>query len=140
MERIETKVQEKKEGGEWAVSLNMPSMMAEAVELYGEDAVFALFTAQLKIKMQAVARENFKAGKSREEVETILDEFKPGRSGKTSLKNRALVALTENADKILADASLKSKVMAAFSGNNYKEVLVLLGIVVADDEDGENEE
>lgn len=73
-------VQDNKKPENWkfAASREFPDTAAELADVYGDEAVVELFTAQFKIAFQAVVRRLAEAGKTDEEIEAIMRDWKPG--------------------------------------------------------------
>lgn len=115
------------EGGEWQVTMSLPETVDEALDIYGQDGVLSLFNAGLKVKLQNIARSNFKAGKSREEVETLLAQYRPGQSSRKSKKSQAAELIVQRAMDIANDPELKEKVINAFQSQDWQTVIDLLG-------------
>ena len=114
------------EGQEWEYAVPVPETLDEAAEVYGEDGTFNVFMAGLKVKLQNRARESFRSGKTREEVELEVSSYKPGAPIRASIKDRALNLITGKASEIEADADLKNKVAQAFRKGKFKDVVSLL--------------
>ena len=116
-----------KDGGEWEVGIGLPETLDEAKEIYGDDGVLTLFNAGLKVKLQAIARNNFKSGKNREEVEAMMAEYRPGRSTRKGNKQRAYEMVVENAARLLEDPELKEAVNNALYKSKWADIITLLG-------------
>lgn len=63
---------------ELTVSYNYGDTLAEATELFGEEAVYSLYAAKADIWVQDFARARMKAGDSLEAVQAKLDARKIG--------------------------------------------------------------
>ncbi len=112
-------------GTEWTYSLDLPESIEEAVELFGKDNTLALLNAGLKVKKQAIAREMFKAEKTREEVEEAVRGYRPG-SSKKSMTEYALELITAKADYLNINPQVKSQVIKAATKKDYKSVIEIL--------------
>ena len=115
-----------KEGGNWEVTISLPESLEEAKELYGDDGVLSLFNAGLKVKLQAIARTNFKQGKDRAEIEQMMAEYRPGRTTRKGNKQRAMELIVENAARFMDDPDLKEAVEQAMYSNKWGDVISLL--------------
>ncbi len=104
----------------------LPESLDEASEIYGEDNALWLLNSGLKVKLQNVAREGFRSGKSREEAEEAVRAYRPGVTSRKGVKARALELITEQSDQLKDDPELKENVMQAFIASNFKEVVALL--------------
>jgi len=114
------------EGGQWEITMRLCETMEEAIDIYGESGTLALFNSGLKVKKQNIARTMSKSGKSREEVEIAMDDYRPGRSTRTSKKTIAGDLIKKNADKFLEDAELKAAVVDAFVQQDWSTVITLM--------------
>ena len=63
---------------DWTVNYNYGENIHEAVELFGEEAVFSLFAAKADIWVQDFGRARIKAGDTLEQVQAKLDARKIG--------------------------------------------------------------
>lgn len=115
------------EGTAWEITMILMETLEEAVEVYGAEGALSLLNSGLKIRKQAIARANFKAGKLREEVEQLISEYRPGQSTKKSKKTLACAAIMDNALRLEDDSELKAAVTEAFTSNKWGDVLDLLG-------------
>ncbi len=102
-----------------------PENWAEAVEMLGESNAFSIFLAGLKVKQDNVARNAFRAGKSQEEVEAIVDAWRPGGQ-RASKKAQATQLMLNHAATINSNPDLRSKVQKAFIANDYDTIIELL--------------
>jgi hypothetical protein len=114
------------EGGEWEITMRLCETMEEAVDIYGESGALALFNSGLKVKKQNIARAMSKSGKNREEVEVAMDDYRPGRSTRTSKKTIAGDLIKKHADRFIEDAELKASVVDAFVQQDWQTVITLL--------------
>jgi geranylgeranyl pyrophosphate synthase len=112
-------------GGEWEYTLPLPDSMDEAQEIYGELNVLKTFQGGLKVKIQNLAREAFRQGKSREEVEEMIEKYRPGVA-RQSAKKIALQMIAENAAQLESMPDLKEQVFTNFLGSKFQEVVDLL--------------
>lgn len=116
------------EGAEdkYEFEMPLPETLDEANEIYGEDNALWLLNSGLKVKLQNVAREAFRQGKSKEEAEELVRAYRPGTTARKGAKSRALELITEKSDEIKADPELMAQVKEAFGSSNFKEVVRLL--------------
>jgi hypothetical protein len=63
---------------EFVGSYDFGENLQDAVAKFGEEVVFTNFRAQSVIRAQAIARSEMEADKSAEEIQSILDAWKPG--------------------------------------------------------------
>lgn len=122
---IETDTVRTADGNEWQYSLPLPETLEEAVDTYGEVSTLNLVKSALKVKIQGIAREMFRNGKNREEVEESVKEYKPGAT-KKSKKMEALELVTDNAAMLQEDPDLKSEVQDAFAKSEWERIKELL--------------
>ncbi len=113
-------------GGNWEVTISLPESLDEARELYGDDGALTLLNSGLKVKLQAIARAGFKAGKSREEIESAMDQYRPGQSTRKGNKSRAMELIVENAGRLMEDPDLKDAVTEALQGNKWADIISAL--------------
>lgn len=118
------KTAEQDEG--WDYTMSMPASFDEAGDVYGEETALNIFQAGLKVKLDNVAREQFRQGKSREEVEAIVAAYRPGTTTRRSVKITALELITENAARLKTDVDLLSKVTEAFTSGKFRDVVEIL--------------
>lgn len=116
-------VVKKSDGREWQFTAPMPESLEEATSIYGEQGVFDLFQAQLKVKFQNVARNKFDAGESVETVEEEVQKWRPGAGGKTSMRKQATDLLFDKAHIMDQDDELKSSVRSAYIDGDFKTVI-----------------
>jgi len=132
------KTAEQDEG--WEYSISMPATFDEAGDVYGEETALNIFHAGLKVKLDNVAREQFRQGKSREEVEDIVTAYRPGMTTRRSVKVTALQLLTENAARLQTDADLLSRVTEAFTSGKFRDVVTILSEGAESEEEVASEE
>ena len=106
----------------FAYEVDTPEGWAEAVDTYGESGAFGIFLSGLKVKQDNVARNAFKAGKTREEVEATVSAWRPGGQ-RTSKKTIATQLLLDHAATIANDPKLKSVITKAFASNDYDTII-----------------
>jgi hypothetical protein len=116
------------EGGEWEISMRLCETMEEAIDIFGEAGALTLLNAGLKVKKQNIARAMSKAGKSREECEAAMDEYRPGRTAKTSKKKIAFDLIKANADRLNDDVELNSTITDAFVKTDWQTIIDLLEV------------
>jgi hypothetical protein len=78
-----------KEGVLGTLDFPILESVEEAVELYGERQTLALIQRAVNIDTERIGRDNLKAGKkSQEEVQALINAYKPGQrgSGKPTMK------------------------------------------------------
>ncbi len=114
------------QGGEWEITISLPESIDEAREIFGDDGVLTLFNAGLKVKLQAIARNGFKRGDSREVVEAAMAEYKPGRSVRQSKKRIAFELIAKNGPMLLENPELYEQVNEAVYNNKWGAVIELL--------------
>ena len=112
-------------GGNWEFTANIVENLDEAKELYTPKGAFEIFMSGLKVKIMSIAREGFRKGKNRQEVEKDVAEWKPSKI-QISVKALAAELLFENSELINSNPSLKKTVMKAFMKNDFKSVVRLL--------------
>ena len=106
----------------FAYEVDTPESWAEAVDTYGEAGAFGIFLSGLKVKQDNVARNAFKANKTREEVEATVSAWRPGGQ-RTSKKTIATQLLLDHAATIATDPKLKSVITKAFASNDYDTII-----------------
>ena len=114
------------EGGEYTFEMPLPESLDEASEVYGEENAVWLLNSGLKVKLQNIAREAFRQGKTTEEAEEAVRNYKPGSTSRKGVRQRALDLITDRAGDIQADPDLKDQVKEAFAASKYKEIISLL--------------
>jgi len=114
------------DGGEWQVTFNLPETVDEALDVYGQDGVLTLFNAGLKVKLQNIARNAFKQGKDRDEVENLMANYRPGQSSRKSKKSIAMELVVDQASRIASDPSIKEEITKAFVSQDWQTVIELL--------------
>lgn len=114
------------DGGNWNFTLILPETLAEAEEIYGSDGTLSVFNAGLTVKQQNLARDMFKNGKSREEVDAAVRDYRPGVGGRSSAKADALRLIMEKADILRENGDLLTQVQEAFVGGKFKDVVEAL--------------
>lgn len=113
-------------GEEWNFSANSyPENWNEAVKNFGEDGAFDILESGLDIRLQNLGRDQFRKGKTQEEVEEQVTSYQPG-GGRSSKKQRAFDLITEKAVEVGADPQLKTDVNAAFKAGDWDTILNLL--------------
>ncbi len=124
-------------GQEWEYTMELPSSIEEAIEIFGADGAITLLNSGLKVKKQAIARELFKAGKSVEEVEAKVHEYRPGAGNK---RNQAMIAtelIMSSGDKLALDPILKKEIITLMAKKDFGEVIKKLGGKVEEVDDVE---
>jgi len=124
-------------GQEWEYTIELPSSIEEAIEIFGADGAITLLNSGLKVKKQAIARELFKAGKSVEEVEAKVHEYRPGAGNK---RNQAMIAtelIMSSGDKLALDPILKKEIITFMAKKDFGEVIKKLGGKVEEVDDVE---
>jgi len=114
------------DGDEWTFNLSLPESLQEAEEVYGSEGALYLLTSGLIVKEQNVAREMFRNGKSREEVDQAVASYRPGGGARTSAKATALKLITDKADILKENPDLMAQVQDAFVAGKFKDVVELL--------------
>ena len=113
-------------GDEWTFTLSLPETLTEAEEVYGSDGALYLLNSGLTVKEQNVAREMFRNGKTRDEVDQAVASYRPGGGARTSAKATALKLIMSNADMLKENPDLMSEVQDAFVAGRFKDVVELL--------------
>lgn len=127
MNEIVSTVKTAEEGqGPWDYTAQMPATLDEAAEVYGEENAHIILIGGLKIKLDNAAREAFRTGKSRSEVEEIARNYRPGVATRKNVKIQALTLVTENSARLTTDADLMSRVTEAFTAGKFKDVVAIL--------------
>jgi hypothetical protein len=124
-------------GQEWEYTMELPSSIEEAIEIFGADGAITLLNSGLKVKKQAIARELFKASKTVEEVEAKVHEYRPGAGNK---RNQAMIAtelIMSSGDKLALDPILKKEIITLMAKKDFGEVIKKLGGKVEEVDDGE---
>lgn len=95
--------------------------LAEIVEVFGEASVLKLVDRAVRIDCERISRDLLKAGKSVEEAQAAVTNYKPGgtRSGKPTMKT-LMALLTEFGEAGAIEHMLKAQGMA--KGDNGIEV------------------
>ena len=124
--RTETGIVRTKEGNQWEFSMTLPKDLDEAVEVYGPNGVYTLLISALKVKLQNIAREAFRQGKERDEVDAAVASYRPGIGGRQSTKSVALNLILENRDTLNENPDLKAEVEKAFIAGKFGKVVELL--------------
>jgi len=114
------------DGDEWTFNLSLPESLQEAEEVYGADGALYLLTSGLIVKQQNVAREMFRNGKTREEVDQAVASYRPGGGARVSAKAQALKLITDKADMLKENPDLMAQVQDAFVAGKFKDVVELL--------------
>ena len=117
--KMTTEEGELSEGNEYEV--DTPESWAEAVDMYGDSGAFGIFLSGLKVKQDNVARNAFKSGKTKEQVEQIVGAWKPGGM-RTSKKASATQLMLDKAHLIIEDPKLKAIITKAFASNDYDAI------------------
>jgi hypothetical protein len=78
MQEITFSVKKDDEVQEFTVQYNYGDTLQEAIELFGEEAVYSLYAAKADIWVQDFARARMKAGDSLESIQAKLDARKIG--------------------------------------------------------------
>ena len=109
-----------KSGAECTVNYNFGGTLEGAVDLFGAEAVYAVFTQQAAVKIQGVVRRALESGATQEEIQAKVDAYKFGvvnraaGKGKTK-KEKALNAFADMTpeEKAAFIAELKEQMAAA---------------------------
>lgn len=66
----------------WALELpfNVGETLQEAVALYGEEAIFSLYSTQVRVAFQAQVRKQAEAGREDSEIISAMADWKPGQT------------------------------------------------------------
>lgn len=126
MEIISGDVQIRDIGAKFSFKMPLPETLDEAIARFGEDNVFKLYKASLKVKYQNKARDCFRAGKTEEEVNEIIENFIPGGDPNRGLKTRAMNMIVAKKTAIKKDPDLQMAAMVAYNEGQYARVLELL--------------
>ena len=115
------------DGGEWGYTSVLPESIDEAREVYDDNGAYNLLISGLTVKQQNVAREMFRKGKTREEVDAAVAAYRPGIGGRTSVKAQALKLIMDKNNVLQENPDLLTRVQEAFVSGNFKEVVEILG-------------
>lgn len=75
---LQINVSSTKKDGQFTVTYPVGKTLADAVEKFGEDDVFSRFCAALTVTVQGVTRNWWVKGKTPEEIQKMLETWKPG--------------------------------------------------------------
>lgn len=127
-------VKDSKTKESWEFSVDEPESLAEATEVDGEMTTFQTYLAGRKVRVDNIARNSFRTainaegdsvtGKTREEVEAILKDYKPGQT-KLSKEKAASVAIVDNSNLIF-EKGLTAGITTAFVARDYDGVIKIL--------------
>jgi hypothetical protein len=122
-ELMKVKTKDNQEG--WEFTTPLPESIEEAIAVYGVEITYDVFLAGLNVKIQAVARSMFNDGKTREEVEASLRDFKPGSGMKKSFKDSAFELMIDPTIQAQMDAepALRAEVKELFSKNQFGAIV-----------------
>ena len=122
-ENMKVKTKDNQDG--WEFTTPLPESIEEAIAVYGAETAYDVFMAGFSVKVQAVARGMFNDGKTREEVEAALRDFKPGSGMKKSFKDSAFELMTDgNIQTQLADdPALRQEIKDLFSKNQFGAIV-----------------
>ena len=114
------------DGQEWSFEMPMPESTEEAAEIFGEENALFILNSGLKVKLQAIARENFKAGKDKAEIEELIRKYRPGTSARASKRSQATQLLIDKGPEIRSDPELRAKIEDTFTRSKWQEVIELI--------------
>ena len=116
------------DGGNWEITMVLMETLEESVEVYGNEGALSLLNAGLKTRKQNIARNAFRSGKTREEAEELMGDYRPGQSSKVSKKKKAyeLIMSREKSEMINSNAELKASVTDAMAASKWQDVIDLL--------------
>jgi len=116
------------DGKQWEYTSQLPESVNEALENYGEDGTLFLIQSALTVKQQGIAREGFKRGLSRDDVDKSVSEYKPGqkRGGKAGLKDEVFKKLVEHSAEIAANDEVAKELREAFKKANWRGALEII--------------
>lgn len=95
-----TTVKESTSGNSYEGSLNVPTTMAEAGEMWGEEVCLSLLNAKAVIQFQDLVRRNLKLGKTDEEIAEAIADFKPTKGRKGGPRKSFVAKSKENFKKM----------------------------------------
>lgn len=116
------------DGDSWEFTANIPENLQELTEKYGEKGAYEIARSGLMVKLQNLGREAFRRGKSQDEVEEVVDNYRPGGQ-RSSVKQEALQAIVDNAALINQTQGLTEKITEEMYGGkseNYQNILTLI--------------
>lgn len=105
MERVVAKV--KDNDVEVGIDYNFGENLSEMLELFGEECVYAAAKRQTRIDLQGVMRRLAAAGKTEEEIQAELSEWKPGTKVSVAQDPVAVLMRRLNAGELDEDARQK---------------------------------
>lgn len=117
-----------KAGETWEYTGCLPESVQEAVEKYGEDGALFLIQTAMVVKQQGIARDGFRKGMTREDVDAAVEIYKPGgKRGKSGgLKKQVFDKIIDNRGLISADAETKEAIREGIKKGDWKGVLEIL--------------
>ena len=111
------------EGGEWQITMRLCETLEEAVDIFGETGALTLLNGGLKVKKQNIGRTLSKSGKDREECEQAMDDYRPGRTARTSKKSVVFELIKNNAERLQEDAELNANITEAFVKQDWQTII-----------------
>jgi hypothetical protein len=132
--RESNEVVKSSKGDQWEFSMSLPTTLEEAIELYTKEGALFLLNSGLKVKKQGIARDGFRQGKSREEVEQLVEDYRPGGGSSRSKKDRALDLIMDKANDLSLNPELKREVQGLFKKNDFQAIIDKLEALDVDDE------
>ncbi len=112
---------------EFGFEMPLPESLTEAVEVFDEENVFAIFNAGLKVKLQNIAREGFREGKKTvDEINEAVASYRPGVVARRGLKSQAFDLVMDKNAIIKEDPDLHKTVREAYGKGDFKAVIELL--------------
>lgn len=115
-----------KHGDSFDFEMPLPESVEEAVGVYGEENVLWILNSGLKVKLQNTARDKFRAGGSKEQVEESVRNWRPGTSTRKSAKSQVFEIITDYSDVIQNDPDLKVQAKDLVAKGEFTEALSLL--------------
>ncbi len=116
------------DGDGWEFNAQIPESLEEGVERFGNRGAYEIFRSGLMVKVQNIGREAFRKGKTQEEVEELVDGYRPGGQ-RASVKSDAQRAIIDNASLIHQNEELGKQIveeMYAGKSENYQNILNLI--------------
>lgn len=113
-------------GQEYEFEMPLPETLEEAGEVFGLDEVYGIFIAGLKVKLQNIARESFRAEVGVDEVNEKVAAYRPGTISRRSVKAQAMDLLVNCSEVLKADPELRMSVMEPFIKGDFKSAVAIL--------------
>jgi len=116
-------------GQEYEFEMTLPESLEEAADVFGEQEVYGIFISGLKVKLQNIAREGFRAELSQEKINEKIAAYKPGVVSRRGAKAMAMDLLMIKSEDVKNDPDLRQSVMEAFVKGDFKTVVDILNTI-----------